>query len=66
MVIDDKKPMEVPMILEVLDASATNPDAPYGYWECLTNRNQLWEEPCLVKAKDEVAGAAFRGRDRPL
>lgn len=35
MVIDDKKPMEVPMILEVLDASATNPDAPYGYWECL-------------------------------
>ncbi len=32
---DDKKPMELPMILEVLDASATNPDAPFGYWECL-------------------------------
>jgi hypothetical protein len=32
---DDKKPMELPMILEVLDASAVNPDAPYGYWECL-------------------------------
>jgi hypothetical protein len=33
---DDKKPMELPMILEVLDASALNPDAPYGYWECLS------------------------------
>ena len=32
---DDKKPMELPMLLEVLDASATSPGAPYGYWECL-------------------------------
>jgi hypothetical protein len=35
LVLDDKKPMELPVILEVLDASATNPEAPYGYWECL-------------------------------
>ena len=35
---DDKKPMELPMILEVVDASATNPDAPYGYWECLNEQ----------------------------
>ena len=35
---DDKKPMELPMILEVVDASATNPGAPYGYWECLNEQ----------------------------
>jgi hypothetical protein len=32
---DDKKTMELPMILEVLDGSETSPNAPYGYWECL-------------------------------
>ena len=35
MVIDDKKPVEVPMIMEVLDATAISPVYPYGYWECL-------------------------------
>jgi hypothetical protein len=35
LVFDDKKPIELPMILEVLDGYETSPDAPYGYWECL-------------------------------
>ena len=35
LVFDDKKAMELPMTLEVLDGSDTTPDAPYGYWECL-------------------------------
>jgi hypothetical protein len=35
MVIDDKKVVEVPIILEVLDATAIDPDHPFGYWECL-------------------------------
>lgn len=35
LVFDDKKPMELPMILEVLDGYETQPTAPYGYWECL-------------------------------
>ncbi|MFA5111746.1 MAG: hypothetical protein WC443_10100 [Desulfobaccales bacterium] len=32
---DPEKTMELPMILQVLDAYDTNPTAPYGYWECL-------------------------------
>jgi hypothetical protein len=35
MTFDDKKVLEVPMTMEVLDAYDTTPDAPYGYWECL-------------------------------
>ncbi|MDD3492353.1 MAG: hypothetical protein PHZ19_02500 [Candidatus Thermoplasmatota archaeon] len=33
--LDDKAPMELPMTLNVLDASDISPTAPYGYWECL-------------------------------
>ena len=32
---DDKNPMELPMLLQVLDDSANTPAAPYGYWELL-------------------------------
>jgi hypothetical protein len=32
---DDKNPMELPMLLSVLDDSENNPTYPYGYWECL-------------------------------
>lgn len=35
--LDDKKWLEVPMTLEVLDASETNPDAPFGYYVSYEN-----------------------------
>lgn len=36
LVLDDKKVMEIPMTLEVLDNYAATPTTPYGYWEALS------------------------------
>jgi hypothetical protein len=36
MTLDDKKVLEVPMTLEVLDNYAATPTTPYGYWEALS------------------------------
>ena len=33
---EDKKTMDIPMQLEVMDDSARHPDAPYGEWEALS------------------------------
>lgn len=35
MTIDDKKVMQVPMQLEVLDATIIGASYPFGYWECI-------------------------------
>lgn len=36
LVLDDKKVLEVPMTLEVLDNYLATPTTPYGYWEALS------------------------------
>jgi len=36
LVLDDKKVLQIPMVLEVLDNSTATPTYPYGYWEALS------------------------------